>query len=478
LIRILFEEDRSNTTPSKPSNSRIHVANLALLIYAAAVLAALLYARRSGLQGLLQATAFLIPWFGLQRDFGVTINADRSVSVFLLIVLIARYGAGAGAFLSPFYAYLVLDTALASINLPSAAREFSSAKGEWRWLFQLAMWAVLIAPGAALARLASWDSARRTLRVLLMSASILAFIALVQVATFYATGVDILPMHPFYGGELQSGSFYTESFAGRNVFRASSLGGEPKHLAYSLSIGLTVLLGDWVFGGPLQLTRRQIGLAAVLLSIAILATFSTQGFVLLGLNATLLLMLGALARGNARRMMSFGLAAVAVALLVGLVPDFAGMLYERSAGRLIETGGAEDTNQAVWSWLQATGSAWLFGVGVGNVHLYAFPFVPEEYLSYMQGGVFVAKAGLLRLLSELGIVGLGFFLGAFWTPLRKLAGQARRGSAIAGYVGALTTTVLCDFMISCDGPVYVFLFAGAAVGVSLDAIGAKDPAVA
>ena len=52
----------------------------------------------------------------------------------------------------------------------------------------------------------------------------------------------------------------------------------------------------------------------------------------------------------------------------------------------------------------------LFGSGVGNIHNLAAQYIPQEYLHYMKDNIFVAKSGYLRIISELGLLGMFLFL--------------------------------------------------------------------
>ena len=71
----------------------------------------------------------------------------------------------------------------------------------------------------------------------------------------------------------------------------------------------------------------------------------------------------------------------------------------------------------------------LFGVGMGNIHLYARNYLAEWALllahdvdwalSLAYNTVFVPNSGYLRIISELGIVGLILFLGTYLIPIRS-----------------------------------------------------------
>jgi uncharacterized membrane protein YidH (DUF202 family) len=114
----------------------------------------------------------------------------------------------------------------------------------------------------------------------------------------------------------------------------------------------------------------------------------------------------------------------------------------------------EDWNEVVLAWLRAHPTYGVLGVGLGNVHLYAAEYIPPAY-SYMYDNVFVAKSGLLRLISEIGIVGLVFALWMYWAPIWR----ARRlhSTPMANALFLVASVVALDFAVSWDGPLYVFL---------------------
>jgi hypothetical protein len=64
---------------------------------------------------------------------------------------------------------------------------------------------------------------------------------------------------------------------------------------------------------------------------------------------------------------------------------------------------------------------------LGNAHLFATPYLDPEYAAYAEGQVFSAKTMVLRLTSELGLIGLALF--AAFALSRILAARGPRTSA-------------------------------------------------
>jgi hypothetical protein len=408
----------------------------------------------------------LVPWFGLQTNLGVTLAVDRFIAFMLIAVVILRRGANGFTGFGLFYLFIIVNTVAQSLYLPTSARDFPPLQGEWRWLLQLVMWTLLIAPGAVIG--ASREQIpKRVYEVLVVSTTILASLAILQFTFYYATGFDLFPLNLFTpDSEYRAGAFDTSEFLGGHVFRACALGGEPKHLAYSLAISLAILSAEQLFGGLLNLSQWKKLLFASIQGVALLLTFSTQGLGLLALNIVLLLAMAAITRGVTKRQLWFFVLVAIGSLAIIAVPGLTEIVRMRTIDRLIETRGIEDWNLAVWGWLIDNTWAVPFGVGLGNVHLYAAPYIPAEFLFYMGGRVFVAKSGLLRIVSEAGIVGLLLFFACAVPPLKRLwRTRANQGSPSGG-VAALLVLVLLDYMLTADGPTYVFIAIGAAWAIS------------
>ena len=228
---------------------------------------------------------FAVPWFGLQSNTGLTISIDRMIAILTLLVVLGKAGPNAIMGFGALLLYLVGDTVVQSIELPESAKYYPPLQGEYRWLFQLVIWCLHLAPAMYAACLANAELVTRAYRVFLGSMAVLSVLAIVQFVVFYAAGVDLFPIGILSpSGETRTGMFNSESFMGGSVFRVCALGGEPKHLAYSIALALTVLFADAMWRGPLGLSNRlRMGLAALFVT-ALVLTFSTQGFVLVVAN--------------------------------------------------------------------------------------------------------------------------------------------------------------------------------------------------
>jgi O-antigen ligase len=95
---------------------------------------------------------------------------------------------------------------------------------------------------------------------------------------------------------------------------------------------------------------------------------------------------------------------------------------------------------------------------MGNIHFWAADYIPRQFAYFMTNSVFVAKAGFLRILSELGILGLLLFLAAFGYAGWKLYKINRiRPSAVQGIVLGFLFLALIDYFVTSDAsPYYIF----------------------
>jgi hypothetical protein len=109
----------------------------------------------------------------------------------------------------------------------------------------------------------------------------------------------------------------------------------------------------------------------------------------------------------------------AVWLLLERTPEQSALATaEILRARTIERSVFEDFDVGVARFLFQHPEHLVFGIGLGNAHLYANEFLTRTAREYADRTAFVAKIGLLKLLSELGVAGVLLFL--LWvSSLRK-----------------------------------------------------------
>ena len=93
------------------------------------------------------------------------------------------------------------------------------------------------------------------------------------------------------------------------------------------------------------------------------------------------------------------------------------MLNERVLDRNIAS---EDYDQPIQDFLMAKSEYSIFGVGMGNIHNLSEKYINSQNKFYMANTIFVAKSGYLKLISELGFIGLFLFFLMNFYILRNL----------------------------------------------------------
>lgn len=414
----------------------------------------------------LLASVFLVPWDGLYVDLGLTVSAYR-ISVFALTVGLAiRWVAMPNRvvlvnnFNSRFVGYYVYTVAVTAVLTPFAAAGYGWHGGdlrspELRAATQVVMSFLALSPVFILPAIAkSSEDLRKIGRVFMISLATLACLGWLQLALWYGTGWNPFPIgvvHTLLGGDVgaeKEGLFGTGSEV---VYRMNSLGGEPKNLAQNLAFGILVSVLMLVARGG---RRRSNGVWILLfLLVSMLATFSTSGIFLTGIYMLVGIVVYRSAPGLSN--MASGQAAsylLIIMVLAGAFTVFQAVYFDSGQQglnvleeRTVDRANLEDFDAAVLRFLVNEPGNSLLGVGLGNVHLYATDYLDAYARAYAQGQIFVAKSGLLRIVSETGLVGLMLFLMATVFLLRRLRamlavpqldGVARENGALLLALGA------------------------------------------
>jgi len=411
---------------------------------------------------LLNLYVFFIPFFGLMYDIGISLTLDRVFSLFMLLVMfydnsIYKISKKLITFLI-FIFYSFMITLVLSQTLPDTVNLFPPLRGMYRYLGQIIMWSLQFIPVFFIVRyLKDREQIIKLFKVLILSCFILSLIGLFQYLFYHHFGYDILPVGVLQEDATRSGMF---SFESLNIFRVSSLGGEPKHFAYSLSIVLPII----ILLNYLKILKSKIIFMLIML-VNLILTFSTQGYIIFVLNMFIVFFLLWYFKGLKKKFFLYSLISVcAVVIFFVLNPFLFQLIKLRSIDRLLDPSvvGAhsiiEDFNEAVIEFIKENPYWSIIGVGLGNIHLYAQEYIPD-YAWYMIDNVFVAKSGFLRLLSEVGLIGLFLFLISYLKPLAVLFKLAKKDD-LALFLVIVSIYSLIDFALTADGPTYIFLFLG------------------
>lgn len=395
--------------------------------------------------------AFSIPFYGALVDVGLQINPEKVVGLIVLPFFLKRITSIKYYKLLVFYiVFSIFITVILSINLPDYADKFPLMRGRLRWLLQIVVLLQTFIPVLYFPFLIkSREQIMVALKFFLYSSIIAAVLGLIQLLTYISTGIDILPM---FGQRTAA-----MSFAGFNILRISSYSGEPKHLALCLVFALTPIFISYILNlGVIKHVLYYI----IILIIAIFFTSSTQGLVLLGLLLLIIPILSIyLQRKITKRVFTITLGMYFSIFLLLSQPFLNELLLNRTVTRLEEKenedaqfGGVEDFDQAILGYVSDNPQTLILGLGLGNIHLYAYPYIPKIYEYYMYESVFYSKKGFLRQLTEVGIIGFLIFLSLFINPLSGILKRLRANDKVGVLVSAVAIMSLFIYLNTCDGP--------------------------
>lgn len=399
---------------------------------------------------LLLAAIFLSPWAGLEVDIGLRVTAYLICIVPLFFLFLMRISLSSGnpgllrlhnTFLL-IIAFAIIWSVAQIPFLPDADVSGGLLRSpQFRAIVQIIMFLVMISP----VFLVPWlvrDQADiiQFGRIYILSVVVLALIGWVQIALWVATESNPLPIgyvNSLLGGVdfTRSGQFYYEDLL---IMRMNSFGGEPKDLGAGLAVGLLILQA-----GLCCDKRRQFMIWGFLFA-TLLTTLSSMS-ITTWFGATVLQLTYRYKYNftSRRKTMTYSRNFLLSVLAASLIlPSFYilfsdsvifNILEIRTVGRLTGEGGQaldgtsnfglgflEDFNDTVVAFL-VDQPWWLpFGVGLGNVHLYADPYMPPVIRSFAGGTSFVAKSAALRWISELGLVSF-IILISWWLTLQRIA---------------------------------------------------------
>lgn len=429
-------------------------------LFAGSLWAAIVDPRRVAL-----ATVFLAPWGGLDVDIGLRVTAYQVV-LGALCVSVAVRSTMPGWRTAPVPGFgLLLVFALWSICwsllqigfVPQLRVGDSLLRGpEARAVIQIALFVFGLAPIVLLAWLLPGRNDLSAIgRTYLLSALALAAIGWLQLGLWYGTGWNPLPVgavNVLLGGSEAYNREGLISLGQGLIYRMNSLAGEPRNLGTTLVMAMLLIQAV-----ALTTPRPRAGLLLAMwlvLFASILATFSTSAVLVWLVGSAALLpgawMFGVPVRRSARGIAGAIMLLVAPALAAVAAAEAGGIpvvqiLSERTVERLTESGAVEDFDLAIIEYMTRHPQSALAGVGLGNAHLYATPYLLPEFAVYAEGNVFVAKTQYLKLVSETGVIGLVLFV-AWFGRLAQLAARGRQTSGTADAMLPLAVAALAVLM--------------------------------
>lgn len=402
----------------------------------------------------LLAAVFFIPWAGLDVDIGLRVTAYLVFIIPIFTIVLLRMS-GSHGWRNGFSSLGVLNLLILYAIIWSLAQipflpEASVAGGGMRQpairsAVQIVMFLITLSPLLVVpALIRNAPDLVRLGKVYLTSTVVLALIGWVQLAIWFATGSDPLPVGFFdnlLGGSAanRSGMF---SYEGQLIYRMSSFGGEPRDMGASLAVALLLLQSGIRMKASLKLPIWYFlfaSMVATFSTMALLAWFcasAVQFFTTSDLRLKL--------HTQMLRIKRSVLFALLVALFAFVVVGFSGhsnlltnLVEMRTLDRITENKSAylEDFNAGITDFLLDQPLFSITGVGLGNVHLYANNYLTADVQDYAADTAFVAKSFSLKWISELGL--LSFLIFSYWVvaALRKAASLERRVMELAAARG-------------------------------------------
>lgn len=391
------------------------------------------------------AMFFLAPWHGLDIDIGVRITGYRLVVAALVIAIGLRMSLGKNRYrfvkshrwLWLFVLYALVNCIIQISLLPQTGLFSGGAlrSGLLRPVAQIFMFGLTLAP-LFLVPL----SVRKTSDIIslgktyLWSVTILAVLGWLQLGLWYGIGFNPFPIglvNSFLGGSINHVLREGVDFVGYvSVYRMNSFGGEPKGLATGFAVGLLLLQAG---GDSVLLWRRKTILLWGFLMASLLLTWSTSGVFLWLIGTVVLMLLGAggvvVKKYNRRILLTSSVVVLAIMAITSLlyIKDPGNVFHTLIERRFIGRNPIEDFDEVVLLFLKDQPGYLIFGVGLGNIHLYAEHYIDPLY-RFMFGNIFVAKSGYLRIVSELGLVGFLLFVFSVWQMASLVRNKAHANS--------------------------------------------------
>lgn len=428
-----------------------------------------MYAAMFKQRWLLWIYAATLPLYGVIAEVGVQITPVLVASIGMLVAMaIGRKDKiRIPVVLLVFLGYCILATGIMSIFLPDSINDFPPLRGRFRWVSQILVLLLLYVPiFFFLFKRPDKEEINRVVDVFIYTVVFLVGLGFVQVIYYNLSGTDIFPID-FFHKPAESETFRS-ALADVNfkfkVIRMTSLGGgEPKHFGYTCVIAFNLVLLKWLFfKSAAQTNMVRILFLLFTLSIGILLTMSTQSYLLLAIDLVIILILWVRYKGLASKRIWIYMSVLLIASYTFYSNNYSRKVIEaRTLERLTDTGIVEDFNTTILDFLDHNRSFVIIGTGLGNVHFWAQEYIPKQFSYYMTNSVFVAKAGILRLLSELGLIGMVLFFSIVFGLIVNID---RLKSKVPGGFSRLFTfflvIVIVNYCVTMDAsPYYIFAFA-------------------
>lgn len=395
---------------------------------------------------------FFLPWWGLNVEIGLGFTPYLALWIPLGFATLLHYK-NRSAERSLFgLLFICWSLGISLVQIPFLP-EVQAAGGPFRQgaartVSSMIMLLFTVVPVLVIPKLAKTaEDISRLAEIYVFSMIVLCVFAWFQIVVFKLTGVDPLPigMLKVWAGAETASHVMVEfsainTYGDQAFFRPSSFGGEPKDLAMSILYALVLVQIGLAYNRDKRYRKLKAKLIWIFLFVTIAVTQSSTAYILF-VTISLAIFLFNLVHskyvkpGRAYLLVQgclvIGLAVLTVAVYsIGKYDkddaDIMGILYERTFGRFESTETyqvryfQEDMDEPIISFLLDNPFYAVIGVGLGNAHLYSYPYT--TWIDPALTGIYchVAKRGYLRLVSECGLIGLSLFLLWFFHYVSKL----------------------------------------------------------
>lgn len=430
---------------------------------------------------------FFVGWHGFSANIGVSVYGYQ---LFLILLFIRVFSGGrSDRYLADFMACfqimkpLLVWAAIVSIGalafLPDVSVEGGFARQPIpRAILQILVFFLNVLPFFVVGVFSRiFFSSRTAIYLVINSVLVLVLIGYFQIVWWELSGYNPIPINYIEGlfGLRDAFGGASFEFMRYDVKRMNSLGGEPKNLGATIIVGI-LLVQHCITASDNKKTGGLITIWFVLFAAALLTVSTTTN--LLYLVATVVQLILALVIKNhygavTERSRNSGnavwgivgffiLAIVTVLTLEAFSIPIFDLIIDRTFDRIEEsaTGIFEDFDAAVVALLIEKPWIAVTGAGLGNIHLFADKFLIMETAEYAASTVFGAKAFYLKIISELGIIGLTLFLSMIWSVVKYLLSTPRLEGAKGSFGDSavlILTLATVFFAATSIGPLFYAL---------------------
>ncbi len=246
------------------------------------------------------------------------------------------------------------------------------------------------------------------LKTYILSMKILTVLGFLQFVIYYLTGFNITPIGVNGKGELRH-ALSDLILSNIGVPRVCSIGGEPKGLAASLCIALTILITSKLYRIPLT---KHINYWIWGMIFVLLLTLSTGGVILFVVMLVILVFIRILMgeikiKFTWKVFVFFIFFSIVGAISYNTITNIIDARIVQRSERLLN----EDVDYAIQSFMIDQPKWTVFGTGSGNIHNFAYPYIEDKWLQkILKHEIFISRYGYIRFISENGFIGLLLFI--------------------------------------------------------------------